>query len=198
MRNSSRSGTRNRNPSSGRRRWNRLRRNFRTAGAPWNRFRLAAAASGREKGRNDCPSISWHYTSSGRRSESPPIRQPRPVTRIPQSARKPVVLPGNLSRSRRWLQPESLKTKHYRLTPMTRRRTGPKPCHSVPFSAILQKIRPHPTTSLFPSLRQAVATDIPALLDPSLALWALLAKAGRRSRSALRSRRRLPGIRTSC
>ena len=53
-----------------------------------------------------------------------------------KSARKPVVLPGNVPRSRRRLQPESLKTKTLSVDTMTRRRKWPRSCHSLPFSAI--------------------------------------------------------------
>ena len=58
-----------------------------------------------------------------------------------KSARKPVALLGNLTRSRRRLQPESLKTKTLSVDTMTRRRKWPISCHSLPYSAILCHFR---------------------------------------------------------
>ena len=84
-----------------------------------------------------------------------------------KSARKPVALLGNLTRSRRRLQPQSLKTKTLSVDTMTRRRKWPISCHFVPFSAIsghfVKKIYTSPDNLFcFHHFRQAVATDIPA------------------------------------
>ena len=53
-----------------------------------------------------------------------------------KSTRKPVALLGNLPRSRRRLQLESLKTKTLSVDTMTRCRKWPRSRHSLPFSAI--------------------------------------------------------------
>ena len=66
----------------------------------------------------------------------PSCRQSAERQEYPKSARKPVPLLGNLTRSRRRLQPQSLKTKTLSVDTMTRRRKWPISCHFVPFSAI--------------------------------------------------------------
>ena len=81
--------------------------------------------------------LTWHGLTSmavGTVASNPPALASDKKTL--KSTRKPVVLLGNLPRSRRRLQPQSLKTKTLSVDTMTRRRKWPRSCHILPFSDI--------------------------------------------------------------
>ena len=114
---------------------------------------------------------SWRHVLAGI-TAGPSCRQSASLGERQQylkSARKPVVLSGNLPRSRRRLQSQLLKIKTLSVDTTTRRRKWSKMTSDPDiFGHFVKKIYTSTgnlfvsITSLFPSLRQALTTDIPA------------------------------------